>query len=164
MADRIQVADLLASLQREWPEMAARVQPAVPYLYRARDQLFDDLGRRLVPQGLRPADLDVLVALRTRPPPRELTPTVLYRSLFLSSGGLTKILARLEAEGLIERPANPRDGRSRLVRLTALGERRLDEVAAGVIEHERQFLEPLEPDERHELTRLLAKLVRGQGA
>ena len=164
MTERIQVVDLLSSLQREWPEMGRRVQPAVPYLYRARDQLFDDLVRRLAPEGLLPADLDVLVALRTQPPPRELTPTVLYRSLFLSSGGLTKILARLEGDGLIERPANPRDGRSRLVRLTEAGERRLDEVAVGVIEHEREFLAPLAPEEQRELTRLLAKLVQGQGA
>jgi len=159
--ERIRVDRLLASVEREWPEVAAGLNPAVPYLYRARDIAFDDLCRRLAPFGMRPADLDVLAALRTRPAPRELTPTVLYRSLLLSSGGLTKILARLEKEGLVERPPNPDDGRSRLVRLTELGERRLDEIVPGVLEHEHEFLAPLSAAEQAELTRLLTKLVGG---
>jgi DNA-binding MarR family transcriptional regulator len=163
LSERIRVADLLASLAREWPAVAARVHLAVPYLYRARDQLFDDVCERLAPYGLRPADVDVLAALRTRPPPRQLTPTVLYRSLLLSSGGLTKILTRLEREGLVERLANPADGRSHLVRLTERGAARLDEVVPVILAQEADFLAPLEAAERQELGRLLAKLVERRG-
>ena len=159
MTKRLTVPNLLADLARHWPEAAGRVQPGVLLLYRARDQLYDDLARVIEPFGLLPADLDVLVALRTRPPPRELTPTVLYRSLLLSSGGLTKILYRVASAGLIDRPPNPIDGRSRLVRLTALGERLLEEVLEPVVAHEQRFLRPLGPDEQRELTRLLTKLV-----
>lgn len=129
------------------------------YLYRARDQLYLDLTRVLQPSGLLPADLDVLGALRAQPHPWQLTPTELYRSLFLSSGGLTKILHRLHAAGLITRAANPLDGRSSMVRLTAAGEQLLGRVMDAVVEHERQFLQPLAEDEREELNRLLAKLV-----
>lgn len=81
MPDQISVDELRANLSREWPAMAARISWAVPYLYRMRDRLYDDLCRRVAPFDLLPADLDVLMALRVQAPSRELTPTVLYRSL-----------------------------------------------------------------------------------
>ncbi len=155
------VLQLLDSLQREWPTAAAQIQPAVLLLYRARDLLFDDLTETLAPAGLRPADLDVLVALRTRPAPRQLTPTELYRSLLLSSGGLTKILHRLAARGLIDRPAHPADGRSQLVRITAAGEQLLDSLMGRIVAHEERFLATLDPAERAQLTQLLGRLVGG---
>jgi DNA-binding MarR family transcriptional regulator len=156
---RIEVAQLRASLREQWPQMAAEVAWAVPYLYRLRDRLYDDLCRRLAPFGWLPADLDLLLALRTQPPPRQLTPTQLYRSLFLSSGGMTKILKRLEQRQLVDRPENPADGRSRLVRLTATGERQLAQVMAEVVAHQRQFMAALEEPERRQLTHLLGALV-----
>jgi DNA-binding MarR family transcriptional regulator len=159
--ERIDVRQFLASLQRNWPSAAAQVEPAVLLLYRARDRLFDDLTDTLKPHALRPADLDVLVALRTQPAPRQLTPTVLYRSLLLSSGGLTKILHRLTERGLIARPANPEDRRSRLVRLTGAGERLLDRLFDDLVAHERRFVAPLSPAERGQLEQLLGRLIAG---
>jgi len=147
----------LDRVRRNWPEAAAGLRPAVLYLYRARDQLYMDLTRVLDPRGLLPADLDVLGALRTQPPPWELTPTELYRSLLLSSGGLTKILNRLQAAGLIERSVNPRDRRSRMVTLTVAGAELLERAMHGVVEHERRFLEPLGEAEQAQSNRLLAK-------
>ena len=158
MTDRTTIPELLAGLAETWPEAARRVEPAVLWLYRARDHLFDDLARILEPHHLRPADLDVLVALRCQHA-RALTPTVLYRSLLLSSGGLTKILHRLEARGLVTRPLNPADRRSRLVELTAAGERQVEAVLDEVIAHEQRFLAPLSAAEVRELTRLLSRLT-----
>lgn len=156
---RLPVGRLLDSLQREWPAAGKVVQPATLLLYRARDRLFDDLTDTLAPFGLLPADLDVLVALRTQPPPRQLTPTVLYRSLLLSSGGLTKILHRLQNCGLIERPANPDDRRSRLVRLTEAGAQLLDQLLDYLVAHEERFLAPLNTAQRHRLAALLHQLI-----
>ena len=98
----------------------------------------------------------------TRPTPRQLTPTALYRSLLLSSGGLTKILHRLEAKGWIDRPANPADGRSLLVRLTRKGKAQVEQVVDAVVAHEEGCLSPLSTTEQAELARLLGKLVAGQ--
>jgi len=162
--NRLPISQLLDRVRRHWPEAASGLEPGVLYLYRARDQLYRDLTRVLEPWELLPADLDVLGALRTQPGPWRLTPTELYRSLLLSSGGLTKILHRLEAAGLIERTANPEDRRSRMVALTAAGAALLARVMDVVVEHERQFLEPLGEAERQQLNRLLAKLVGAREA
>lgn len=142
--------------------MADRIQPSAPLLYRARDLLLADLEKVLADYALLSADLDVLVALRICPPPRQLTPTELYRSLLLSSGGLTKILYRLEAANLIARPPNPADGRSRLVRLTRQGKAQVEKVFNAVVAHEMRWLSPLNASEQAQLTHLLGKLVSGQ--
>jgi DNA-binding MarR family transcriptional regulator len=150
---------VLDRVRRNWPEAATGLQPVVLYLYRARDQLYMDLEGVLDPWGLLPADLDVLGALRIQPPPWQMTPTDLYQSLLLSSGGLTKILHRLQKAGLIERSVNPADRRSRLVTLTVAGAELLNRAMHGVVEHERRFLEPLDEVEQEQLNRLLEKLV-----
>src|SRR5437899_5878438 len=49
--------------------------------------------------GLDAGEFDVLSTLRRAGPPYRLTPTELYRTLMISSGGLTDRLTRLEAAG-----------------------------------------------------------------
>ena len=163
-AKRLSLMALMAKLSRNWPEMAAGLSPAVLAIYRAQEYLFDDLRLCLAPFGLQPAELDVLVALRSQGVPYQLTPTVLYRSLLLSSGGLSKILQRLEAAQLVDRPLNAEDQRSRFVRLTERGCELVEDASAAVIEHERQFLTPLGAGECEVLAALLEKLIRAQEA
>lgn len=151
--------NILRRIADNWPELSTRVRPSIIYLYRARDLLLEDAEAALKPHGLRVSDLDVLGALRTQPRPRQLTPTALYQQLLLSSGGLTKILHRLEAAGLIDRPANPEDGRSKLVRLTRQGERLLDKAIDPVLENEARRMSALSKTEQKELGRLLGKLL-----
>lgn len=157
--DHAAADEILRRIARHWPEKAQRIHPSVIYLYRARDLLLDDVERLLKPLGMRTSDLDVLGALRTQPAPWQLTPTELYRALLLSSGGLTKILHRLQAAGWIDRPDNPEDGRSKLVRLTASGERQLEKALERVLEHEDRRMAVLSDEEQQQLASLLGKLV-----
>ncbi len=163
-AKRLSLMALMATLSRNWPEMAAGMSPAVLAIYRAQEYLFDDLRSCLGPFDLQPAELDVLAALRSQGAPYQLTPTVLYRSLLLSSGGLSKILQRLESAGLVDRPFNPEDQRSRLVRLTPRGCSLVEQASAAVLEHEERFLAPLTASERETLAGLLEQLIRTQEA
>jgi len=160
MPKRISVTALLAKLSHTWPELASTVRPEILRVYRAQELLYADLARLIEPLGLNPAALDVLAALRSEGPPYELSPTVLYRSLFLSSGGLTKILKRLEVRGLIERQACPKDRRSRLVRLTASGRRVTEDAVEKALAHQEAFVSALSASERKRLDELLDKLLR----
>jgi len=157
--EHVAAGDIVRRIAEHWPEVAGRIRPGIIYLYRARDLLLDDVEQILKPYGLRTSDLDVLGALRTQPRPWQLTPTELYRALLLSSGGLTKILHRLEAAGWIDRPANPVDGRSKLVRLTRSGERQLEKALQAVLENEDQRMTVLSDEEQQQLGQLLGKLV-----
>ena len=69
-----------------------------------------------------------------------MTPTELYGAVLITSGGMTKVLKQLEADGSVERSDNPKDQRSRFVRLTAAGAERAEAVMAAVAEHDRMTL------------------------
>ncbi len=75
----------------------------------------------LEPFELTPGDYGVLAMLRRAGAPYALTPSQLYGRLQRSSGGMTKILKRLEDGGLVKRAPDPADGRGSLVSLTKAG-------------------------------------------
>jgi DNA-binding MarR family transcriptional regulator len=86
--------------------------------------------------GLHMGDLHVLLALRRSGKPYELRPTDLFRALLVTSGAMSKRIARLQDGGFILRVEANDDGRSELVRLTAKGlttaDRGITEIADGV--------------------------------
>jgi DNA-binding MarR family transcriptional regulator len=86
--------------------------------------------------GLHIGDLHVLLALRRSGKPYELRPTDLFRALLVTSGAMTKRVARLQEGGFILRVSANDDGRSELVRLTAKGlstaDRGITEIAKVV--------------------------------
>ncbi|GHF59177.1 MarR family transcriptional regulator [Streptomyces mashuensis] len=68
----------------------------------------------------------------------------------LSTGGVTRLVDRMEAAGLVVRDADPGDRRGRLVRLTEEGERTVVRAARLHVDNiRRYFLEPL-PEEHRE--------------
>lgn len=78
-----------------------------------------------------------------------LSMTAIGREQVLTSGGTTRLVDRMEAAGLVERTGDPGDRRSRLVRLTALGERTV--VRAARVHRaniERHFVQPLPASHR----------------
>jgi DNA-binding MarR family transcriptional regulator len=86
--------------------------------------------------GLQTGELHVLLALRRSGKPYELRPTDLFRALLVTSGAMTKRVARLQEGGFILRVSANDDGRSELVRLTAKGlataDRGITEIARVV--------------------------------
>lgn len=106
-------------------------------------------------------EFDVIATLRRAGPPYRLTPTELYTSLMMSSGGLTHRLDRLEKAGLIRREKSPQDGRSVLVALTEVGASRAEEAFRTDMANESVFLQALDATEREALAGLLRKLIVG---
>ncbi|NVI90804.1 MarR family transcriptional regulator [Actinomadura sp. BRA 177] len=71
--------------------------------------------------GLTYAEFEVLTVLRREGAPYRLRPSELTRSAFLTSGGTSNVLQRLQQAGYVEREANAGDARSRFVQLTEDG-------------------------------------------
>jgi DNA-binding MarR family transcriptional regulator len=69
-------------------------------------------------------EFDVLITLDNAPE-RRLRMTDLAGAVMLSSGGLTRLVGRLEERGLVERVQDADDARSFQATLTAAGARRL---------------------------------------
>lgn len=111
--------------------------------------------------GLDRGEFDVIGTLRRSGPPYRLTPTEMYSSLMISSGGLTHRLDRLEKAGLIRREKSPHDGRSVLVALTEAGAVLAEKAFRTDMSSESSFLLALDGKEREALSALLRKLIVG---
>ncbi|PSJ24483.1 MarR family transcriptional regulator [Streptosporangium nondiastaticum] len=66
------------------------------------------------------------------------------REQVLTTGGVTRLIDRMEAAGLVERTDDPADRRGRLVRLTPLGEETTVRASRVHVENiRRHFVDPL---------------------
>lgn len=109
--------------------------------------------------GVDTGEFDVLTTLMRSGPPYALRPTELFRSLMISSGGLTDRLNRLQKAGLISRPPSPGDRRSLLVQLTLEGRDKVEAAFREDMAVEARLLAPLDPADRRALAALLRKLA-----
>ena len=109
--------------------------------------------------GLDTGEFDVVSTLLRSGPPYALRPTELFRSLMISSGGLTDRLNRLQKAGLISRPPSPEDRRSLLVQLTDEGRARAEAAFREDMAVEATLLAGLSDADRAALAALLRKLA-----
>lgn len=109
--------------------------------------------------GLQPGEFDVLATLRRSGEPCMLSPTRLYEAMMLSSGGMTDRIDRLERAGLVERRADPKDRRGKLIALTDAGRRVIDETIGRHVANEERLLSNLTRREQETLDSLLKKLI-----
>lgn len=73
---------------------------------------------------------------------------------------MTKILDRMQKQGLVERRSDAKDRRRVLIHLTEQGRKRAEPVLRAAKQHEAEMLEPLTPDERAMILRALDLLIR----
>lgn len=108
--------------------------------------------------GISPSEFDVLAALRRSAPPYEQTPTEILRRTVVTSGGLTKILHRLEKNGWIERIADETDRRIIRARLTRTGGQLIENAMGRVLDELGWMENALSAGELPQLISMLGKL------
>jgi len=113
----------------------------------------------LEPFDLTPSDYGVLAALRRAGVPYALKPSQLYSRLRRSSGGMTKILKRLEAADLVERTPDPDDGRGTRVTLTARGRSLQDRVFHAFIAATSSLMAPLSEHQKRSADHSLGEML-----
>lgn len=104
-------------------------------------------------------ETDVIFTLLRSGSPYCLRPTELFKSLMVSSGGMTSRLERLLKAGLIQRIADEDDGRSLLVQLTEQGIVCARNAFKSDMMVETQILSGLSQQEQEQLAHLLRKLT-----
>jgi DNA-binding MarR family transcriptional regulator len=127
---------------------------------RAHAQVVRRLERELAEeQGMALTDYDVLVQLAGADQ-RRLRMSELADRLLLSRSGVTRLVDRLVADGLVERVTCDDDRRGQWASLTDAGQRRLRGAAPthlrGIAEH---FLDRLTADELASLERMLGPIA-----
>ena len=88
-------------------------------LFRAQATVMRELIAADVWGELSPSEYGVLYALSNAPD--GLRVTELMGDALLTQGGVSRLVARLEAAGLVERASDPDDGRAARIRLTDAG-------------------------------------------
>lgn len=113
------------------------------------------LERRLLPLGMTPAYMPVLLFLEAGP----MTQKALAEGVGVEQPTMTATLNRLERDGWVERLPNPQDGRSSLVSLTGLARDKLPAVESVVSEVNAAALAGFDTAERAQYFALLTRLI-----
>jgi DNA-binding MarR family transcriptional regulator len=159
MPEEDHVDRIVREWAEEYPALGTEAMALIGRILRVARYLERDVELELDRFGLSISEFNALSALRRRGEPHVLSPTELSRGLMLSSGGMTKLVERLEARGLVIRTRDASDGRGVVVALTQAG-RELQEAAIDAhVMNENELLGPLDSDTREELTRILRTLL-----
>lgn len=116
-----------------------------------------NLDRGLARFGLTSQRFGVLLFLRDEP---GLTSAELARRAIVTPQTMIRIVAGLEAAGLVERRQGARDGRSLPVRVTPLGLRQLDDANAWVEQVEAELIRGEDDDDVRRAQELLSRATR----
>lgn len=149
--------------QKEMPDLKDRLSPMV-LLGRLNEasQLMsrDYLAPAYADIGLKTGEFDVLATLVRSGPPYKLTPTELYRTTMMSSGGMTARVDKLEKAGLVERCPHPEDRRALTVCLTEEGLSLIKSKLPHYVDIQHEAIDGLNAREQEQLSGLLEKLIR----
>lgn len=88
-----------------------------------------------------------------------LSPTDLYDAIVFSSGGMTKVLKKLEERNLIKREASSNDKRSMLISLTQEGKDLIENCMIEVAKQKEKKFSILTQKEKEDLKNILSKLT-----
>ena len=86
-------------------------------------------------------------------------PSLLAGRMGMTKGAISKLADRLIGKALVERRADPVDGRAQILSLTEAGRALVPRLAALADVNDAAFFGTLSPEDRNDLERLLRKIV-----
>jgi MarR family 2-MHQ and catechol resistance regulon transcriptional repressor len=143
------------------PARDARTETALKLyvvLMRASAAIAKRVEPSITKHGLTGAEFGVLEALYHRGP---LLLGEVQRKILVSSGGITFLVDRLVAKGLVVRRDCPSDRRARYADLTPAGERLIDEIFPKHASEIADVMATLDAGEQRQVTELLRRLGKG---
>ena len=103
-----------------------------------------------------PVQFGVLTVLNTEDTLDQVT---IANSIGVDRNTAADVIRRLEARGLIERPASVIDKRAKLAKITKEGRAFVKQVQPAMVDAQRRFTKPLNREENELLMGLLRKLI-----
>lgn len=149
----------MAQWRRERPDIDCSGKAVVGRILRLQEVILHAVNDALARDGLRYPAYAVLATLRASGAPYRMSPTRLTRTLLLSSGGTSNLLARLERSGWIRRRSDPVDGRAVIVELTEAGLALAERAMPDHADVERELVAMFTADEQRALATLLSRMM-----
>jgi DNA-binding MarR family transcriptional regulator len=128
------------------------------WIFRTGRQVEAWLGDTLATEGFDTSEYAALSALWMHGDPHRLSAGEIADRLVQTTGGTTKTIRRLEARGLVQRIADPSDGRRALIELTSAGLHAAHTMLDLVLDAFDLDIGELDAAERSELGERLARL------
>ncbi|WP_028867179.1 MarR family winged helix-turn-helix transcriptional regulator [Psychromonas arctica] len=158
---QLQFENFINLMKTNWPNAYQGLFLLFPRVERIANNLDDHIDKLMSERGLLSSDFHLITAIRRSKsaPPYELKPSDLCNYMLFSWGGLTKVMKRLEAKGIITRINCEDDKRICMIRLTDLGISIVDQSVVELHCIHQQLLTDFTPEEIALLDKLLAKLL-----
>jgi len=133
---------------------------SIPF-YMLHKKLYDEGEDVILKEScINQSELDVLAALYyVSDGSFTLSPTQLYDVMLFSSGGMTKLLKKLESRDFICRVENKEDKRSKLVQITALGKQVTAKALKDIITFEDKYFSKLDVNEQELFKKYIYKML-----
>lgn len=153
--DREQLVALFARIDNQASVVATRALVRAAFLFTNNpDRPYQALGMNI-------SEVDVLAAI-ARAEGMARTCSEIAEATLITKGGITGILDRLEARGLVQREASRDDRRSIVIQLTEKGVDLCHELFTKLArDDEKVFARAFKPEQIRQFSRLLALLLRG---
>jgi len=149
-------------LKTKTPNIYNDIMYVVSPFYRVFNEL--DIAKTQLLQksyGLLVSELEIITSLfYSGGEAYTLSPTKLMERIQFSSGGMTKVLKKLEKKKLVCRLVSNNDARSKLVKLTKEGVRLAQDGLRDVLLFEEHYFSCLSEEEKKQLSTLLLKSLK----
>ena len=145
--------------QAERPDIDCSGKAIIGRILRLQGVVLKNVDTALKPFNLKYPAYAVLATLRVCGGPCEMSPGELTRTVLLSSGGISNLLARLENDGYIVRINSKKDRREVIVRLTEAGKALVDPAMEAHARAERELIQTFSNEDAGQLGDLLSSLL-----
>jgi len=152
--------EVLSKFAQRYPDADITAIATFLQLLRVATDLSSALDTCLSKHGLLQGRWWVLVLLM-REDTKASTPSVLAEKAGVTRATMTGLLDGLEQNGLVERAYTKDDRRSVLIKLTALGQAKLDEVMPDYYRRLRRSMKALDDGQRTQLRQILRIIDTG---
>jgi DNA-binding MarR family transcriptional regulator len=170
--------ECLLEAAREFPDLDPSAAEAYLHLLRTGDEMFAVADRNLAENNISHGRFGVLMLLWRSTQPRAAklmgaedctcggprTPAELAEAAGVTRATMTGLVDTLERDGFVKREPDPDDRRMMSVRLTAKGDRFLNDFLPHHFKTIASLMAPLSESERKTLVRLLGKIEQRAAA
>jgi DNA-binding MarR family transcriptional regulator len=154
----------MAQWRRQRPDIDCSGKAVIGRILSLQEIILRAVNTALAPHGVRYPVYAVLATLRVSGEPYRMSPSRLQATMLFTSGGVSNLLRRTEAQGYIRRLADPADGRGVLVELTQKGFALAEAAMADHAAVERRLCAMFSKEEQVGIAKLLNRMILLNGS
>ncbi len=119
--------------------------------------IYDEIAAYLKKYNLMPGEMNVLMLVKHQGKEKGLSQVDMGRRLMVTAHNMTRLIQRLEEDGLVRRSSYQKDGRVNLVTITLKGSKLLDEIWLGYDQRVQELADKLSDKEQKDFVGLVHK-------